>query len=397
MKYDQIVAEMIRLEKALTALAVKGSGLVLEDGDYYDAVNIGDAILNLSQGKNEVVIDDLGRPSVMVNYPINQQARLDYLSNGGTLFTPDGRALHPAFYVDGAPREFQVSKYLGGRTPAGANTPVSLYGLIPSYSLTLDTMISLCVAMGNRFALSTNAVWSYLMLLSMRLAFQPRGNSQYGKSHAAAEYGEVATISDNNAYLTRTGTGPEAWHLLGSIFEPADMVGNGLERYADLKYVDGKWRIIPDNNAAVAGRDLTASSTLFKELAQDGTWQNLGTSGTLGYDYITAAPSSGTAPFEIAASIDNQQTVESPYGVITFASLGMRSGVTVPPMAYELGLAPCTIAPAGTAYMRNLGERCPYAGGAPRYTSRAGLGCRDGNNTRSNADMDIVFRALRLK
>jgi hypothetical protein len=397
MKYDKIVDEMIRLEKALTALAVKGTNLVLADGDYYDAVNIGDAILNLSSGKNEVVIDDLGRPSVMVNYPINQQARLDYLSNDGTLFTPDGRTLHPAFYVDGVAREFQVSKYLGGRTPAGANTPVSLYGLIPSYSLTLDTMISLCVAMGNNFALSTNAVWSYLMLLSMRLAFQPRGNSQYGKSHAAAEYGEVATISGNNAYLTRTGTGPEAWHLLGSIFEPADMVGNGFERCADLKYVGGKWRIIPDNNAAVAGRDLTASSTLFKELAQDGTWQDPDTSGTLGYDYITTPPVSGSAAFEIAASIDNPQANDNPYGAITFASLGTRSGVTVPPMAYELGLAPCATAPLGIAYMRNNGEKCPFAGGGPDSGSHAGLGCRNGGHSRSTANMSVVFRALRLK
>ncbi len=395
MNYDQVRDTMIRLEKSLTKLAIKDVGLVLEDGDYYDAKNIGDSILNLSQGKNEVMFDTLGRPNIMVNYPIDEWARLDFLSNSSTLFTPDGRTLHPAFYVGGVPRAFQQAKYLGARV-GGVNTPVSLYGMIPSYSLTLDQMLTLCNAMGNGFALSTNAIWSYLTLLSMRLGFQPRGNSNYGKSHAASEYAEAATVSGNNVYLTNTGTGPDAWRLLGSIFEPADMVGNGFERYADLKYVDGKWRIVPDNNAAVTGVDLSASSTLFKEMDQTGALVAPGTEGTLGYDYIAPAPTTGTAGFEIAAAITNQQLTDTPYGVATFASLGTRAGVTVPSLAKELLLAPCTIAPAGYNTMRNLGEKTPYAGGSPYNGADGGLGCRFGDYSRSFTYMTIVFRVCRL-
>jgi hypothetical protein len=37
----------------------------------------------------------------------------------------------------------------------------------------------------------------------------------------------------------------------------------------------------------------------------------------------------------------------------------------------------------------------PYAGGNPNNGSNAGLGCRNGNNSRSNTNMNIVFRALR--
>jgi hypothetical protein len=395
MKYDQIRNTMTNLEKRLTALALKGSNLVVEDGDYYDAMNIGDNILNLSQGKNEVVFDVLGRPNVMVNYPIDEWARLDFLSNSGTLFTPDGRALHPAFYVNGSPRAFQVGKYLSARL-GGTNTPVSLYGMTPSYSITLDQILALCNAMGNNFALSTNAIWSYLTLLSMRLAFQPRGNSLYGKSHAAAEYAECATVSGNNVYLTKTGTGPEAWQLLGSMFEPADLVGNGFERYADLKYQDGKWRIVPDNNAAVSGVDLSASSSLFKEMDQTGALVAPGTEGTLCYDYVSAPPASGSAAFEIASSVINQQPDGNPYGGVTFASLGTRDGVTIPSLAKELLLAPCAQAPAGYNTMRNLGEMTPCAGGAPNGGSDAGLGYRLGHNSRSNTNMHIVFRVCRL-
>jgi hypothetical protein len=395
MNYDQVRDTMIRLEKSLTKLAIKGVGLVLEDGDYYDAKNIGDNLLNLSNGKNEVIFDVLGRPNIMVNYPIDEWARLDFLSNSSTLFTPDGRALHPTFYVGGVPRAFQQAKYLGAKI-GGINTPVSLFGMIPSYSLTLDQMLTLCNAMGNEFALSTNAIWSYLTLLSMRLGFQPRGNSSYGKSHAASEYAQAATTSGNNVYLTKTGTGPDAWRLLGSIFEPADMVGNGFERYADLKYIDGKWRIVPDNNAAVNGVDLSASSTLFKEMDQTGALVAPGTEGTLGYDYVNPAPETGSAPFEIVDAITNQQLTDTPYGSATFAAIGTRAGVTVPPLAKELLLAPCTVAPAGYNTMRNLGEKTPYAGGYPGVGASAGLGCRYGIISRSSTSVGIVFRVCRL-
>ena len=395
MNYDQIRDTMIKLEKSLTKLAMKDAGLMLKDGDYYDAMNIGDNLLNLSKGKNEMIFDVLGRPSIMVNYPIDEWARLDFLSNNSTLFTPDGRTLHPAFYVNGAPRAFQQAKYLGARVN-GVNTPVSLYGMIPSHTLTLDQMITLANAMGNGFALSTNAIWSYLTLLSMRLGFQPRGNSSYGKSHAASEYGEAANVSGSNVYLTRTGTGPDAWRLLGSIFEPADMVGNGFERYADLKYVDGKWRIVPDNNAAVNGVDLSASSVLFKEMDQTGAFVAPGTEGTLGYDYINPAPETESAAFEIASTMTNQQANGTPYGAMYFASLLARDGVTVPAMAKELLLAPCAVAPAGRNTMRNLGENTPCAGGAPDYGGTAGLGYRGGGNVRSHTNIYIVFRVCRL-
>lgn len=394
MNYDQIRDTMIKLEKSLTKLAMKDSGLILKDGDYYDAMNIGDNILNLSQGKNEVIFDVLGRPNIMVNYPIDEWARLDFLSNNSTLFTPDGRTLHPAFYVNGAPRAFQQAKYLGARV-GNTNTPASLFGMVPSHTLTLDQMLALANAMGNGFALSTNAIWSYLTLLSMRLGFQPRGNTSYGKSHAASEYAEAATVSGSRVYLTKTGTGSDAWRLLGSIFEPADMVGNGFERYADLKYVDGKWRIVPDNNAAVNGVDLSTSSTLFKEMAQDGSLVAPGTEGTLGYDYVAPAPASGSAAFEIASTMTNQQANGTPYGGAYFASLGVRDGVTVPPLAKELLLAPCAVAPAGYNTMRNLGECTPYAGGDPSNGVYTGLGYRYGGS-RSGTYVGFVFRVCRL-
>jgi len=37
----------------------------------------------------------------------------------------------------------------------------------------------------------------------------------------------------------------------------------------------------------------------------------------------------------------------------------------------------------------------PYAGGNPNNSSNAGLGYRNGNNSRSNTNMNIVFRVCR--
>ncbi|MBN2859469.1 MAG: hypothetical protein JXK93_04295 [Sphaerochaetaceae bacterium] len=180
------------------------------------------------------------------------------------------------------------------------------------------------------------------------------------------------------------------------MFEPADLVGNGFERYADLKYQDGKWRIVPDNNAAVSGVDLSASSSLFKEMDQTGALVTPGTEGTLCYDYVSAPPASGSAAFEIASSVINQQPDGTPYGGVTFASLGTRDGVTIPALAKELLLAPCAQAPAGYNTMRNLGEMTPYAGGSPSSGGNAGLGSRNGYYSRSGTSMSIVFRVCRL-
>lgn len=62
-------------------------------------------------------------------------------------------------------------------------------------------------------------------------------------------------------------------------------MGNVWEWVAGLRLVNGEIQIIPDNDAAFASTDMSASSPLWKAIrASDGALVSPGTSGTLKYD-----------------------------------------------------------------------------------------------------------------
>lgn len=176
---------------------------------------------------------------------------------------------------------------------------------------------------------------------------------------------------------------------------PADLVGNLLERVADVKFVNGVWRLIPYNYALNEGVDLSSGSTLFKELAPgDKTVFNTqGTAGSLCYDLVNE---SGTQ-MEISNAVVNGIKEGHVDGANTFASTAVHSGVIVPPYAYELLLAPCTKSPKGYFWLRWISESTPYFGGYAYYGSTAGLGCRDAYGTRGASLINIGFRPARLK
>ena len=405
MTNDQYADLLHMLEQKITDLATKtsGSGLVVSDTDYYEAVNYGEDIKDLTDGREELVFDTLGRPNLMTNFYADKWAGLDFLSANSTLFTPDSNSLHPAFYCDQEGNqlcEFQVGKYQAVRWE-GTNTPCSLYNLVPSNSLNLDTMLTMIGAMGCGFALTTQACWAYMALLSMRLSYECRGNTSYGKAHdctsEVAKAANIYTKSDGGKaqYLSRTGTGPTYWNLLGDPAMPADLVGNLLERVADVKFVNGVWRLIPYNYALNEGVDLSSGSTLFKELAPgDKTVFNTqGTAGSLCYDLVNE---SGTQ-MEISNAVVNGIKEGHVDGANTFASTAVHSGVIVPPYAYELLLAPCTKSPKGYFWLRWISESTPYFGGYAYYGSTAGLGCRDAYGTRGASLINIGFRPARLK
>ncbi len=392
------------LEQRITDLATKtpGGGLVIADTDYYEAVNYGEDIKDLTDGREELVFDGLGRPNLMTNFWADEWSRLDFLSAGGTLFTPDKNTMHPAFYCDqdgNAPCEFQIGKYQAGRFE-GKNTPCSLYNLVPSNSLSLDAMLSLINAMGGGFALTTQACWSYMALLSMRLSFECRGNSLYGKSHEASdEIGKNANIYSHDGkrdwYLSRTGTGPTYWNLLGDPAMPADLVGNVLERVADVKFVKGVWRIIPYNYGLNTGLDLSSTSVFFKELSpgNETAFVDPGTSGSLCYDLVSTAGSQ----MEISNAVVNGIADGVPSGGNMFASTKVHDGVIVPPYAYELLFAPVLKAPKGYFWFRWIDESTPFFGGSADYGSNAGLGYRTAHYGRGSADIGVGFRPSRLK
>lgn len=390
----QLMDNIFEVEDALTKEALAGVALAVTDttkqADYKARIE------DLSLGRNTVLFDATDKPSVYTVYKPDEKARLDYLANGGTHFVHTGNEIHPAFIVNGAVVELLIGKYPAGRV-AGANHAVSLRGLDPANTINFDNSLAACVAKGTGHHMVTMAEWAYLYLLAIREGFQPRGNDNYGKSYQdATEKGVGSYIYSTNGAVvgrTRTGSGPLSWFIDGTPFSPADLRGNVVEWLAGYRTNEGEIQVLQDNNAADGTKDQTAVSTLWKAMLQDGSLVAPGTADTLKWDFVAAAPASGSAAFQLNIAIENPPANADPYGSIAFSALAAKAGVTVPTLARILGIMPpLANAPLGTQYMRNVGERLGYAGGDWGYASVAGLGYRFAGLVRTYAHSSIGFR-----
>ena len=390
----QLMDNIVEVEEALTKEALAGTALAITDttkqADYKARIE------DLSLGKNTVLFDANNKPSVYCVYKPDEKARLDYLANGGTHFVHTGNEIHPAFIVNGAVVELLIGKYQAGRV-AGTNHAVSLRGLDPANTINFDNSLAACVAKGTGHHMVTQAEWAYLYLLAIREGFQPRGNDNYGKSYQdATEKGVGSYIySTNGAVIgrTRAGSGPVSWFLDGTPFSPADLRGNVAEWVAGYRTNEGEINVLQDNNAADGTKDQSAVSTLWKAMLQDGSLVAPGTTDTLKWDFVAAAPASGGAAYQLNITKDNPPADATPYGAQTFSSLAAKAGVTIPTLARILGIMPpLANAPLGTQYMRNVGERFGYAGGHWNNTSVAGLGYRFASHERTDSNSDIGFR-----
>lgn len=389
----QLMDNIFEVEDELTKEALAGTALAITDT--VKQKDFKNRIEDLSLGRNTVLFDANDKPSIYVIYKPDEKARLDYLSNGGTHFT-SSNTLHPAFMVNGSIVEILIGKYLAGRV-AGTNHAVSLKGLSPANYINFDTSLSLCTAKGVGHHLMTQAEWAFLSLLAIREGYQPRGNDYYGKSYQdGTEFGRAGdsyVYSDRKVGPTLTGSGPVSWNLDGTPFSPADLRGNVREWNGGYRINDGELQIIENNNAADNTKDQSAISALWKAILQDGSLVAPETTDTYKWDYVNAAPASGTAPFLLNIAIENPPADATPYGLISFSALVAKDGITVHDLLRVLGIMPpLANYPLGTQYMRNIGERLGYAGGNWTDTSSAGLGSRNAPNERSYSHIGISFR-----
>lgn len=391
----QVATHLFEAEDALTRVALAGTGLVISDDDIKQSfIN---QIHDLSMGRNEVVFDENNRPSIYTIYRPDEKARLDYLNNGGTHFTKGGNELHPAFIVNGNVVESLIGKYLAGRVN-GTNYGVSLRGLEPAYSISLDSSMTLCSGKGTGHHLMTQAEWAYLMLLALREGYQPRGNDSYGKSYQdSSEKAEAIQQYDSSGtqYIGRTltGSGPLSWSLDGTPFSPMDLRGNVREWNSGYRINEGELQVLENNNAADSTNDQGASSALWKAILQSGLLAAPGTDDTYKWDYDATPPASGSASYSLNIALDYKQSDATPYGAKTFAALTAKAGVTVHDILRILGLMPTLVnAALGQQYMRNIGERFGSAGGGWDNTSYAGLGYRHASYERSHTNYYIGFR-----
>lgn len=339
------------------------------------------AVKEISGGKNIVLLDDLGLPSVYV--PINR-LKMSELISGGSENT------HPAFSVEssGAQVEktrFFYSKYqnviINGRA-------YSLSHRDPRVNINFDAAREACEAKGAGFHLGTLAEWAAIALLTRKAATMPHGNNNYGRDVTYTyEKGQEAAKDGSDTGRTFTGSGPATWGHDHTQFGIQDLNGNVWEWLGGMRLNEGEIQIIPYNNAALGSEcDMSASSTLWKAIKNDGSLVEPGTAATLKYDYVSSKIQLTTG---ITVAADAGRSC-------TYDSMTLATGITAPELAKALILYPDE--PGGDYagdyhWMNNSGERLPLAGGRWTGGANAGVFCLYLNHLRSHSYSNLGFRS----
>ena len=330
----------------------------------------------LSGGKNTVLFDDLGMPSVMVPFP---KLKMSDLIAGGS------ENIHPAFSVDGAEKGvIYVSKYQNiVLNERGYSLPMR----DPRASLNFDQAVSYCRNKGKGWSLTPYSLWSAIALWCRKNGTMPRGNNNYGADHAYGHEKGVPTYYESGKIARcATGSGPNTWNHNWMPDGIADLNGNVWEWCAGMRLMNGEIQIIPYANCMAADASMGASSTLWKAIAADGTLVEPGTAGTLKYNYVSGH----------IQLTSGDITPEDVWRGDTYQNMTLDSALTVPEIAKALLIYPDE--PGGDYggdghYMNNSGERLPLCGGYWNYTSNAGVFHVYLNNPRSNSSTNIGFRS----
>lgn len=360
----QLLKDIHEIEIALTERFLH-DGVITDAGEKR---SWRDRVLDASFGRNTVLYDDQGNPSVMVVFPLQTEA--DLLAGGRNMPAP-------AFIVNSAIKpQIHISKYQNIVVGSGLDArALSLKYQDPKVYIDFDASLAACAQKGEGWHLMTNAEWAAIALWCKKQGFWPRGNNSYGKDYAiTSEKGIPSYYYDSSGtkYIGRvlTGSGPVAWSHDGTPFGIYDMNGNILEWNGGARTLDGEIQIIPNNDAADNTKDQSATSVEWKAMLQDGTLTEPGTADTLKYDFV-AAPANGGV-LEISTTV--QSNPDAYYGYNPFEQTAIEDGIAVPNLMKLLGLAPIDGDHGGDRlYVNTSGERLPYRGGHWGHTSGAGV------------------------
>lgn len=330
----------------------------------------------LSGGKNTVLFDDLGMPSVMVPFP---KLKMSDLIAGGS------ENIHPAFSVDGVEKSvIYVSKYQNiVLNERGYSLPMR----DPRASLNFDQAVAYCRNKGKGWSLTPYSLWSAIALWCRKNGTMPRGNNNYGADHAYGHEKGVPTYYESGKIARcATGSGPNTWNHNWMPDGIADLNGNVWEWCAGMRLMNGEIQIIPYANCMAADASMGASSTLWKAIAADGTLVEPGSAGTLKYNYVSGH----------IQLTSGDITPEDTWRGDTYQNMTLDSALTVPEIAKALLIYPDE--PGGDYggdghYMNNSGERLPICGGCWGGTSGAGVFSVYLFSPRSNSSTNFGFRS----
>lgn len=325
-----------------------------------------------SGGRNTVLYTAKGQPCYMAVIPKFTLESIDASLGTGT---------HPAFIVGGVEKS-QI--FIGQHIGVSRNGEMlSLPGVDPINSITLDAAVSLVRANGPGWHLMSNVEWAALAQWCWKNGFQPRGNTQHGRSgDLLTENGvrsdglTVTGANQGSQGRTLTGSGPLSWRHDNTPFGIADLNGNVWEWSPGMRLNNGEIHIIGNNNAALSAADFGVSSAEWK--AVDGATGALvapGTAGTVKY----ASANSGTADYTLYRASGG-----SFEGMVNSAGANPVSAAALQ-LLKQHGLFP--IAGSGLGgdgfHMSVSGERVPIRGGYWIASALAGVFALDLTSARS--------------
>lgn len=336
-------------------------------------------------GKNTVLYDDKGNPSIMVVIPLFNLS--DVIP--GAPNTP-----HPAFIVGGVVKsEIFISKF---QNIVHDGRAYSIPMQDPKVYVTFDQAKSYCEAKGPGWHLMTNAEWAAIALWCKKNGTMPRGNNNYGKDHAATyERGKVTHkyTSGGTEYNGRvaTGSGPASWSHDWTNEGIFDLNGNIWEWVDGLKLVDGKIYVHLDNNYKTPGGYRVVDQWVDTGVYFDNTTAGNAnqTNADVGGDPILG-PDRANPMYTTDPSSDKNYG----YSETTFETLGTKSGFTVPDLLKYLAIAPIDANHGGDGLgVRNYGERIAVRGGSWGDVASAGVFALDLRFPRSFSVHSFGFRA----
>ena len=334
------------------------------------------AVEALSGGKNTVVFDDLGMPSIMVILP-------KMLSSD--VITGATQTVHPAFMLDNAEQaKVAISKYqnivVNGRA-------YSLPMQDPKCVINFDSALNACRAKGEGWGLTPAALWGAIALWCKKNGTMPHGNNNYGADHAYPHERGVPTYYDGGKVArVATGSGPATWYHDHTPAGIADLNGNVNEWQAGMRLVAGEIQIIPYANCMKSTCSMGVDSAEWKAILPDGSLVDPGTDGTLKYDYVNNKVTLCT----------NITVQEDTYKSGSFQGMTTADGIVAPQILKELALFPADADGYESDYFyvnNGAAERVPVRGGYWNSSAYAGVFNTDLYHARSSTGTSIGFRS----
>ena len=327
------------------------------------------AVERASGGRQTVLYDDLGNPSVMNIIPIFRYEDLGYTADMGT-------GVATCFDVGTGTNKSEI--FIGAFQSSLVGTrAVSLPRTDQATNVNFDTAKTYCANKGAGWHLMTMHEWAAISLWCMANGFEPRGNTNYGRAHD--RYVERGRRMDgglpgDTAGTARVhgGSGPDAWRHNNSPWGISDMVGNVWEWLDGFKLQDGQIIASTFNTQAEAGWVAQAA-------------------------YFDATLATGGAPKLSDAVVNRLGTIgdnqNAGYSASEAFNVMTKAGTYVSNQLLKRMLVePATVLPKGRVYMRNFGERLPYRGGNWYGGSDAGLAALGCSGSRVYTGSSVGFR-----